>query len=528
MKKNEIIIIIAVVLILLGLLAWKKMGINSETIALIRSTDTPSAVSLQTTTTLQLPAGLPVTESTKEEAAKVAIPNGFVKFQDPFCQSEARGFITLPSLFLKEFYFRKDSWIALPESFAMCFKDQKTAQFVFFEYHRVYQMPWLPLVKMNGQIRKVQTFSNIAALEKNVETKNYHLKPEAKARGIFDMLHSLFLEEVNKPWVLIQIANQDIEQEPAYWPRLPLVHAVAKFITGKELNLLYPRGTETALFIDVRSKEDKEKFKIPFKSVPFRAKEHGRHRSIIEPAEFHPKPNKELFGLNPNQDLIVVGNNEYDQNIYNAANFLALAGYKKILILRNGIEDLGAPDQPKGLLTDPLIDADSLRKMKGQDRRLVLVDCRNPGFSNSTINGSLKISFKGPKEKEEIDVTALAKEIQAKSPSQVILFGSNGLDPKPNRVKKMFANEGWKIQTLRNGFASWQFASKYRWLVSETKKKTRGGSHPPPERKKMATRLNPIIKVNKENQGKPTGSVPPRKIKEEDLKKIKSGGNIIQ
>lgn len=527
MKKNENILLVAIIAIVLIAVIVSKLS-KKDRAAL--TSPPPSSGILNSDSRSQ--TNQPSDTFDPNLAAQTSPQNvivsekpegkGFRKLADPFCQSESRGFLILPSLFLREFYFKRDAVIALPQSLANCFKTNKTAQFVFFEYFRVYQLPWLPLVKMNGQIREIKHYSNFSALEKDLQSIKFNLKELHQKRGLSDILTGFFIEDVNSPWVLIKIAQSNIESSPAYWPEVPPIHATAQIIDKEQLEKVISQVSKETLFVDVRSKSEQEKFKIQYRSVVFKAKESGMHRKILEPTDFHKKPNKEIMKLKRKTKLVIFGNNEFDLNVFNAANFLTMAGFKEIFILRKGVAELGGKSPRKELLTQPLIEADDLRNLRKENSNIMIVDCRNPGVSSETIPGAFQISFQKNDKNESFDVSQLLKEIESKRPTRIVLYGSNGLDPKPNRVKKLLGPMESRTSILRDGFAGWQYASKYRWASSETKKLPRTGASPSPERRKVVTSLSPIVKIPSSSQGKQPVAVPPSTVTEEDLKKLKS------
>lgn len=465
--------------------------------------------------------------------------------QDPFCLGGKKGFVILPSIYLSEFYTRKTSWIALPQSYAKCFAKDSDYDFYFFEFSSQHQLPYEPLVKMPGRVTEVKLYDSYADLKKENLTAQYDLRNQVQSKGkkpqksIFEAIEREFNSKLVESWVQITISAQNLEEKPSYWPYSPVIHPVAQILPVRQFNGMLKNKSANMTLLDVRSKKSRKAFPLPFESTFLKHRSSGYNDHVITNlSKLAEARIKGAEGEFPQSTYVLIGSDPYDYSPYNTANLLAMKGIETIYILEGGASTLGGPNKSLPNLTGQGLSPDQLRSlMKSEKNRLAVIDCRPPASTSGGVPGSIHPpvvpavqnqtengNAESDEQEEKVDIRKLKDDLLNKHVQYVVLYGMSRVDQKPSKVYGEIQTSQFRFYQLEDGIKAWSFYAKYKWpnegaLVVAAKNTKR--NHAPPERR----RVNPQLKPGNTaagNKGVAAGTLKARPVTEAQLNEIKN------
>jgi hypothetical protein len=440
--------------------------------------------------------------------------------EDPLCLGGKKDYAILPSIYLRDFYKRSPSWAAMPLSYAKCFQKDKDMKFIFYEMQSEFQLPWQQLVTMQGRVSDIQTYDNFSEFQTKNKNLQYAVRQGRNASSsIYQNIQALFPHRSGEKWVQIWIHSNSIEDTPGYWPRSPPLHPVAEFISANELKSMQNKGLENVVYIDVRSHQDIENFKMPYPSIHIGNNKKGFHTMTWAPDRLQTLNFSNAASLQ--STYILIGSDEYDHGAINTANFLTLKGYRSIFILKGGVLELGGPRRTRPVSSLSDMSPSALReRIKENKNNFLVVDCRHAGLVHMVIPHSVRVATSANDEKK-FDVGPITHQLAQGNIQTVVLVGTSDLDPKPSEVAERLSQNDVSVYGLKGGFQSWSFLSKYRWdnennSLLRRVKRTEGRVHPAPIRFKKHSKLAPTIKILPDEKSKPH-SVSPSVVTQEEM-----------
>lgn len=547
MDKNSRVIWILALVIAIGviykLLHPKQLPVSVPLPVAVSPSPAPSDTPPLPTSTPQAtatptPAPSPMITDSEESPTEKNIVE-FKIFQSPICMSIKSGVINLPSIFLRQFYSETKSWIALPKSYTQCLKNGAVFNAMFYEFDAPHQFPYRPLVKMNGFIAGLTEYPTLSLLKEANRKTDYKTRIGRRIRtDIYSSIETLFATKLSEPWVQVTIVRNNIEDTPSFWPGLPPVHPIAKIISKADL----PKGMEWAqnyTILDVRHSFQKNKFTLPFPTkTNFNLRFSSDRKTILNSNRLKPEENKFIFKKGKNSAFMIIGNDAEDLTAYNAANFLALAGYKSITLIKEGAQGWGAPAAPDVSVGVPNISSANLHKLQKSGKKdLVILDCRGTRESSrSSIAGSINIpakdvtptekTMKDPTtedsededgEKKELDIATVENKLKSMNIDTLVVYGRSGGDDRAKKRARYFIQKVHPNHALwlDNGYQGWQFFTAYHWVPENPKEKRTNEN--------MLGKAKDLRKFYGTVKARPDKPTPSSSAKEQDKSKVEEG-----
>lgn len=445
---------------------------------------------------------LPVEKKEGDMSEAVEVSFSPIVFDDPICLRGRMDFLTLPSIYLKQFFKKPEGTVFIPSSYARCLEKGKSYKFLFFHYNIDYQLPWIPLVNMEAtvnNITKLNNFEQAKAEALNVYGKSSVVKFNEKEGELVNFMESHFRTKLNEPFLKIDIVKNSLEEFPAYWPFAPKIHPYAKFIDNNKVLEWVKDANSNILAIDMRSNKHQDMFKLFFPSKSFPGKQVRPHNKFMSAAELNEFAKLDLKGVKKDSKLIILGQNKEDFAPYNSALFFTLRNWADINILIDGVSTLGGPDSKTFTFPGDEISPDQLKSMMKMDPSLVLVDCRDPsnGSTHLSIKNSVRIPYvNDAPEGSNVNnynpnAEGVIASLKSKNISSVVLYGPVKLNEKILSIASQLKDKNISSKWLQFGFNNWKFHVDFKWdepmeELIDNKQRNLSRRSAPPDRIQLA------------------------------------------